>query len=71
MKKIFCKDLGGPADCMVELTGATSAEMIDMGWKHLQEAHPEQAKNIMSNPKEVNDKWMADFAAKFDTLQDA
>jgi ADP-ribosylglycohydrolase len=71
MKRITCAQLGGPSDCTTVITGATSEEMIDAGWKHLQEAHPEQAANIMSNPKEVNDKWMAEFHTKFDNLQDA
>lgn len=71
MKKITCSALGGPSDCGEVLTGATAEELIDTGWKHLMAAHPDMAKNIMANPKEVNDKWMADFKAKFDTLEDA
>ncbi len=71
MKQIKCSEMGGPATCNVILTGSTAQEMIGNGWKHLQEAHPEGAKNIMSNPKEVNDKWMADFSANFESLQDA
>ncbi len=71
MKKILCSQLGGPAVCMEVITGATAEEMISNGWAHLQAAHPEVAQNIMSNPKDVNDKWMGEFKAKFDTLQDA
>ncbi|HEX5429546.1 MAG TPA: hypothetical protein VFX17_00515 [Patescibacteria group bacterium] len=70
MKKILCSNLGGPADCTTVITGNTAQEMIDSGWKHLQETHPEQAENIMKNPKEANDKWMAEFKEKFDTLED-
>jgi hypothetical protein len=71
MKKILCSGIGGPAECTEVITGATAEEMIDKGWKHIQEAHPELAQNIMNNPKEENDKWMANFKAKFDTLEDA
>ena len=62
--------MGGPSDCTTVITGNSAQEMIDNGWKHIQEAHPEQAKKIMGNAKEVNDKWMADFKAKFDSLED-
>ncbi|MDB5238453.1 MAG: hypothetical protein JWM46_723 [Candidatus Kaiserbacteria bacterium] len=62
--------MGGPADCKVVLMAPTAEGMIDTGWKHLQEAHPEQAKNIMNNPKDVNDKWMSEFKVKFDSLED-
>lgn len=71
MKQITCAQLGGPATCTTVITGNTAQEMIDAGWKHLQAEHAEVAQNIMNNPKEANDKWMADFTANFDTLQDA
>jgi hypothetical protein len=71
MKQIKCGDMGGPVDCDEVITGSTAQEMIDNGWKHLQSAHPEQAKNIMSNPKDVNDKWMSDFKDNFANLEDA
>ena len=71
MKQITCSNLGGPADCNVVITGNDAQDMIDKGWKHLQEAHPDLVKNIMSNSKEANDKWMDDFKANFDNLKDA
>lgn len=71
MKKAMCSEIGGPATCTETFEAATPEKMIDKAWKHLQEAHPEQAKNIMSNPKEENDKWMADFKANFAALKNA
>lgn len=71
MKQITCSKMGGDSACNFVITGATSQEMIDNGWKHMGEAHPERVKQIMANPKDVNDKWMADFAANFSNLQDA
>jgi predicted small metal-binding protein len=71
MKKVTCAQLSGPATCDEVITGNTAEEIIDAGWKHMQEAHPEQAQNIMNNPKEANDAWMAEFKAKFDTLETA
>lgn len=70
MKALKCSEMGGPATCDLEFKANTSEEMIGKGWAHIQEAHPDVAKNIMSNPKEVNDKWMAEFHAKFDSLPD-
>lgn len=71
MKKILCSQIGGPAECQEPITGSSAEEMIGVGWAHIQMAHPELSARIMQNPKEVNDKWMADFKAKFDTLPEA
>ncbi len=71
MKKIICSEIGGPATCTEVFTAATPEEMIDQAWKHLEEAHPEVAENIKKNPKEENDKWMADFKSNFDNLENA
>jgi predicted small metal-binding protein len=71
MKVITCSQIGGPESCTDQFKAATSEEMIRQGWKHIEEAHPELADNIKNNPKEINDKWMADFHAKFDSLPEA
>jgi hypothetical protein len=71
MKQIKCSEMGGPETCNEVITGANAQEMIDVGWKHLQEAHPEVSQKIMNNPKDENDKWMDDFKANFENLQDA
>lgn len=63
--------MGGPADCNVIITGANAQEMIGSGWEHVKMAHPETAATISANSKEMNDKWMADFSANFESLQDA
>ncbi len=36
----------------------TNKEVMDNMWKHMQEAHPEEAKKMMSMPKEQQDKMM-------------
>ena len=71
MKKIICANLGGPATCTEEFNASTPEEMIGKAWTHLQESHPDMAEAIKNNPKEVNDKWMADFKGKFDVLPEA
>ena len=71
MKHIPCSELGGPATCNEMISGSTADEMVTNGWKHLQEAHPEVAQNIMNNPKDVNDKWMTEFKEKFESLPEA
>lgn len=63
--------MGGPETCTFMLTGSTSEEMLDSGWKHIQAEHPDMAKRIMENPKDVNDKWMAEFKERFDALPEA
>ena len=73
MKQITCEAMGGPAGCTTVITGNTPEEMVETGMKHMHEAHPELAAKIMSGTKEQdadNAKWMDDFKAKFDTLQD-
>ncbi len=72
MKKTTCSQIGGPETCNEVFVAATAEEMITNAWKHLQEAHPEQAENIQKNPQDVNDKWMAEFKeTKFPALADA
>ena len=71
MKQIKCSEMGGPATCEEIITGNDAQEMIDNGWKHVQEKHPEVSENIMKNPKEENDKWMDEFKQNFGNLQDA
>lgn len=71
MKQIKCSEMGGPADCNVIITANTAQEMIGSGWEHMQVEHPTDAARIEAQPKEVNDKWMADFSSKFETLQEA
>ena len=63
--------MASPETCSEVITGSDAKEMIDTGWKHIHEAHPEIEQRIMANPKEENDKWMAEFAEKFPNLQDA
>jgi predicted small metal-binding protein len=51
MKKMICADMGGPATCTDEISGSTADEMIQHGWKHIEEMHPEIAEGIKNNPK--------------------
>lgn len=71
MKKISCSVIGGPADCTTTITGETAQEMIMNGWNHIEAEHSQLASDIKGNPKDVNDKWMAEFTEKFDSLEDA
>jgi predicted small metal-binding protein len=68
MKQLKCSEMGGPATCDTMIKGANADELISSGWQHIQEAHPEMAEGIKNNPKEVNDKWQADFKVKVDAL---
>lgn len=76
VKKTTCRDLQGPCDA--QITGVTPEEMGENGKKHVMEqvvagdaAHNEAVKNWMQMNKEEQEKWYADFKAKFDTFEDA
>ena len=68
MKQITCAQMGGPATCTFVITGNTAEETVQNGMKHVEEAHPEQAAKIKSNPAEQNAQWMLEFQKKFDAL---
>ncbi len=68
MKILSCSVIGGPATCTTEFKSETSEDMIHQAWVHLGTEHPEIAENIKNNPKEVNDRWMADFHTTFESL---
>ena len=70
MKQITCAAMGGPAECTTVITGNTAEEMVKNGMKHVEESHPEMMADIKKMTPEATAKWMADFTAKFDTLQD-
>ena len=60
--------MGGPATCNFMISGTSAQDAVTNGWKHMQEAHADQAEKIKSNSKEENDKWMAEFSKKWDAL---
>ncbi len=53
--------MGGPATCNAMISGNTPEEMIANGMKHLNEAHPDMIEGMKTMPKEMGDKWMAEF----------
>jgi hypothetical protein len=54
------------------MTAGTEKEVMDMGWAHLESAHPEMAEQMKALPQEDKDKWAADFHAKWEaTAEDA
>ena len=68
MKKIACAQMGGPATCNYMVTGETPEEMVQNGMKHVEQVHPDQAKDIKAMTGEETSKWMDDFRKKFDAL---
>ena len=71
MKQITCAQMGGPATCTVVFTGNTPEEMVKKAMDHVMQAHPDLAAQIKAMTPEETAKWMADFSAKFPSLQDA
>ena len=49
--------------CDATITGATEQEVMDKGWAHMKEAHPDMVTDIMSKPQAEQDKMMADARA--------
>lgn len=65
MKQLTCVQMGGPDTCTATISGATPEEMVQNGMKHVAEVHPKMAEDMKTMPKEVGDKWMAEFKEKF------
>lgn len=65
MKKVFCCDLGGPAQCEVEIKGSTPAEMGKNCQEHVMEeiekgddAHQGAVEDMQSlSPEEQQEKY--------------
>lgn len=65
MKKIICSDLGGPAECAVEITGTTPDEMGKNCQEHVMEeiakgdsAHQEAVEVMQGlSPEEQQEKY--------------
>ena len=70
MKTMTCAQMGG--SCDAKLTAASEKEMMDVGWKHIEEAHPDMAEKIKGMPKEDTETWMTGFHTKWEaTPEDA
>jgi predicted small metal-binding protein len=66
MKTMTCSQMGGPCDAA--MTAGSAEEMATMGWKHLEEVHPELVEKMKDTTQEEKDKWMAEHNAKWDAL---
>jgi len=78
MKKMTCKDMGGPCDFTV--TGNSAEEMMQNGALHvtqMADTGDEGHKNVLAMMKDMEGKpeeakkWNDEFAAKFAALPDA
>lgn len=79
MKKMTCKDLGGPITCDKQFKGNTFEEIAEQSKKHGIEmfnkkdfVHLEamkKMKELIANPEEMN-KWLALKNEEFDNLPD-
>lgn len=54
-----CSQMGGP--CEGEVQGETPDEMMQNGWKHLEEAHPEMVATLTSMSEEETEAWTKQF----------
>jgi predicted small metal-binding protein len=64
MKTMNCSDMGGT--CEETMSAATEEEMVGMGWKHIEAAHPEMAEKIKNIPQAEKDTWMSEFHKKWE-----
>ena len=54
-----CAQMGGP--CSAEVHGETPDQMMQHGWKHLEEAHPEMVEEMANMPDETKEAWTKQF----------
>lgn len=73
MKKLLCKDLGGPSECTAELTGETFLELGESSKKHVMEmvqggdaAHQQAIERMMNLSPEEQQKEFASYQEKFE-----
>jgi predicted small metal-binding protein len=66
MKKMTCAQMGGPADCHYECSGATAKELVDSGMAHVMSTHADVAAQIAKMTDAEQGAWFADFQKKFD-----
>jgi hypothetical protein len=73
MKKILCKDLGGPEDCGVEIIGGTFEELGNNSKAHVLEqiqsgdaAHIAAVERMKNATPEEQQKMFAEYQATFD-----
>lgn len=59
-----CAQMGG--SCDFEMSANTVEEMVAEDNKHVQAAHPDIVEAMSKMSQEENDKWMADFKAKWE-----
>ena len=59
-----CSQMSGPCD--VSMAAATEKEMMDKGWAHVEEAHPDVAEKVKAMSQEEKDKWSTDFHTKWE-----
>ncbi len=71
MKQMTCAEMGGPSTCNAAISGNTPEEMIDNGMVHLKAAHPDMVEGMKTAPKEMIDKWNADFHKKWDAAPES
>ncbi len=73
MKKVTCKEMGGP--CGTEITAETAEDAATAGYQHIKatadEAHKEMKKMIDASSKEDKKKWMDGFEKTFANAPDA
>lgn len=74
MKKLSCKDLGGPCD--FEITGDTFQEVGQKSHAHVMEqiiagdeAHKAAAEKMKNSSPEEQQKMMAEFQKKFEETE--
>ena len=70
MKQMTCTQMGGPDSCDAVISGNTPDEMVQNGMEHVNTAHPKMAEDMKTMPREVGEKWMAEFQEKWKATPD-
>lgn len=73
MKKVTCKEMGGPCDA--EITAETAENAATAGYEHIKgtgdDAHKKMKEMIDASSEEDKKKWMEGFEKTFANAPDA
>ena len=63
-----CAQMGGP--CEEKVHAETAEDMMQNGWKHVEQAHPEMKEGLENMPQEAKDEWTKKFKADWEQTPD-
>ena len=68
MKQMTCVELGGA--CSKMLSGETADQLLNQGYEHVLQNHPEVVQQVMRMSDAERNAWDLDFQAKWNQASD-